>query len=303
VTAGAAAGKQVDLFLDGLVNAPIKDDRALMEFPFFSLQKTPRMRPLVYDDGKVRIEVRPGDRGIATIWDKDVLIYAASIINDRLERGLPVERTLRFSAHNLLQSTGRGSGKRAYELLLDAMFRLRSTTIVTTIEAGEVKERRGFGWIETFRVIERKTRTGKKVMAACEITLNDWMFRAIARDRRVLTISPRYFGLGMGLKRRLYELARKHCGHQERWVIALPRLIDKCGSVLEPRFFKPQLKRVVEDDDLPDYHVAMSFDPGLRDLVEEDGLDGRRWASNERILIAFWPRGMSPPGPLAAGGD
>lgn len=292
-------GRQVDLFLDSLIGAPIKDDRALMEFPFFSLQKSPRMKPLVYDDGKVRIEVRPGDRGIATIWDKDVLIYLASIVNDRLERGLPVERTLRFNAHNLLQVTGRGSGKRAYELLLDAMFRLRSTTIVTTIEAGETKERRGFGWIETFRVIERRTRAGKKVMAACEITLNDWMFRAIVKDRRVLTISPRYFGLGMGLKRRLYELARKHCGHQERWVIALPRLIEKCGSVLEPRFFKPQLRKVVEDDDLPDYHIAMSFDPAGRETPAEDGLDARRWASNERILIAFWPRDMAPPELLA----
>ena len=138
---------QVDLFLDSLINAPIKDDRALMEFPFFSLQKAPRMKPLVYDDGKVKIEVRPGDRGIATIWDKDVLIYIASVINDRIERGLPVEKTIRFNAYNLLQVTGRSSGKRAYELLLDAMFRLRSTTIVTTIAAGETKERRGFGWI------------------------------------------------------------------------------------------------------------------------------------------------------------
>ena len=69
--------KQVDLFLDSIVNAPMKDDRALMEFPFFSLQKAPRLRPLVYDDGKIKIEVRPGDRGIATIWDKDVLIYIA----------------------------------------------------------------------------------------------------------------------------------------------------------------------------------------------------------------------------------
>ena len=34
--------KQVDLFLDSLINAPMKDDRALMEFPFFSLQKAPR---------------------------------------------------------------------------------------------------------------------------------------------------------------------------------------------------------------------------------------------------------------------
>ena len=285
--------RQVDLFLDSIINAPMKDDRALMEFPFFSLQKAPRLRPLVYDDGKVKIEVRPGDKGIATIWDKDVLIYIASIINDRIERGLPVEKTVRFNAHNLLQVTGRGSGKRAYELLLDAMFRLRSTTILTTIEAGETKERRGFGWIETFRVLEKRRKSGQQVMAACEITLNDWMFRAIVKDRRVLTINNGYFRLTMGLKRRLYELARKHCGHQERWVIALPRLIEKCGSVLEPRFFKPQLRKVVEDDDLPDYHITMSFDPRGRGEVEEDGIDARRWATNERILVSFWPRGGS----------
>jgi hypothetical protein len=108
----------------------------------------------------------------------------------------------------------------------------------------------------------------------------------------VLTINNGYFRLTMGLKRRLYELARKHCGHQERWVIALPRLIEKCGSVLEPRFFKPQLRKVVEDDDLPDYHITMSFDPRSRGDVD-DGIDARRWATNERILVSFWPRGGS----------
>jgi plasmid replication initiation protein len=290
VTEGDRAEKQVDLFLDSLISAPFKDDRALMEFPFFSLQKTPRTKPMIYDDGKVRVEIRPGDRGIATIWDKDVLIYLASIINDRIERGMPVEKTVRFNAHNLLQVTGRGSGKRGYELLLDAIYRLRSTTIVTTIESQETKERRGFGWIETFRVLERKTRSGKKIMAGCEITLNDWMFRAIVKDRRVLTISPEYFQISMGLKRRLYELARKHCGAQARWVISLPKLIDKCGSVMEARFFKPQLRKIVEDDDLPDYHIAINFDPADRQAVEDDGFDGRRWASNERLLVVFSPR-------------
>lgn len=283
-------GKQVDLFLDSLVGAPIKDDRALMEFPFFSLQKSPRLKPLIYDDGKVRVEVRPGERGIATIWDKDILIYLASIINDRIEKGLPVEKTIRFSAHNLLKVTGRGSGKRAYELLFDAMFRLRSTTIITTIAAGEMKERRGFGWIETFRVLEKKTKAGVQVMSSCEITLNDWMFRAIVQDRRVLTIDSGYFKLTMGLKRRLYELARKHCGRQQRWVISLPKLIDKCGSVLEPRFFKPQLRRVVDDDDLPEYHVTMNFDPKKKAEMAAQGYDTRRWASNDRILVYFWPR-------------
>ena len=291
--------KQVDLFLDSIINAPFKDDRALMEFPFFSLQKTPRMKPLVYDDGKVKIEVRPGDRGIATIWDKDVLIYLASIINDRLERGLPVERTIRFNAYNLLKVTGRGNGKRAYELILDAMFRLRSTTILTTIASGDTKERRGFGWIETFRVLEKRSSAGKQVMAACEITLNDWMFRAIVKDRRVLTIASSYFDLSMGLKRRLYELARKHCGYQDKWIITLPKLIEKCGSVLEPRFFKPQLRKVIEDDDLPEYHIAMNFNPKDKQASDPDGFESRRWASNERIIVSIWPRAETVIEPLA----
>ena len=88
---------------------------------------------------------------------------------------------------------------------------------MTTIEAGESKETAGFGWVDNFRIVRKEMRSGRKVMAACEITLNDWMFRAIVKDRRVLTINPRYFGLTMGLERRLYELARKHCGQQERW--------------------------------------------------------------------------------------
>jgi hypothetical protein len=111
----------------------------------------------------------------------------------------------------------------------------------------------------------------------------------------VLTINPSYFKLSMGLERRLYELARKHCGYQERWIITLPRLIEKCGSVLEPRFFKPQLKKVIEADDLPDYHIIMNFDPADKEAALENGLDGRRWASNERILVTFWPRSAADP--------
>ncbi len=51
---------QVDLVLDTIGNVPLKDDRALMEFPFFSLEKRPRMEPLLYDDGRVQIRISPG---------------------------------------------------------------------------------------------------------------------------------------------------------------------------------------------------------------------------------------------------
>ena len=43
----------------------------------------------------------------------------------------------------------------------------------------------------------------------------------------------------------------------------------------------------------------MSFDPQARESLEEDGVDTRRWASNERILVAFWPRSLVAPELLA----
>ena len=249
--------QQVDLFLDQLIDAPIKDEQRLMEFPFFSLQKQPRLEPFLYDDGKVRIEISPGKKGIATIWDKDILIYIGSLLNERIERGQPVTRTIAFPAYDFLRVTSRSTGKRAYELFLDALFRLRSTTIVTTIEAGGQTERRGFGWIESWRIIERQTSGGKTAMAAVEVTINDWMFRSIVRDRRVLTISRDYFRLGMGIERRLYELARKHVGAQPEWWIGLDRLHEKCGSLDTRRKFKHRIKAIAEAQSLPDYRVEL----------------------------------------------
>ena len=267
------AGQQVDLFLDQLIDAPIKDDRALMEFPFFSLQKQPRLEPFRYDDGTVKIEIEPGPKGMASIYDKDVLIYLASVLNDRIERGAPVDRTIRFPAYDFLRVTGRGTGKRAYELFLDALFRLRSTTIITTIVAADQKERRGFGWIESWRIIERETASGQKVMAAVEITLNDWMFRAVVKDRRVLTINRDYFSLTMGLERRLYELARKHVGHQAEWVIGLARLAEKCGSSREVRKLKTDLQKIITRASIPDYRVELvaAGDVGNTPFKTRDG--------------------------------
>jgi len=287
-----AADKQVDLFLETMINAPLKDDRALMEFPFFSLQKQPRTEPLIYDDGRIKIEVLPGAKGIATIWDKDVLIYCASLINERIERGLPVDRKVRFNVYDLLRVTGRGTGPQAYALFRDAIFRLRSTSITTTIESAGQRDRIGFGWIADFHIIERDSPRGdgKKVMVGCELTLNDWMFRAIVNDRRVLTINRDYFQLGKGLERRLYELGRKHCGRQERWTIRLARLAEKCGSTQELRYFKRDLKTIIEADTIPDYQLSMGFDPQNAKAQEADGYDTRRFGGNDRVIVVFTPR-------------
>lgn len=276
-----ASDKQVDFFLDQLADAPVKDERALMEFPFFSLQKRPRKTPFIFDDGTARIEIQPGPKGIATIWDKDILIYLTSLINERVESGTVEDRTIKFSAHDFLKVTGRGTGKKGYELFLDALHRLRSTNILTNIEAGNERERRGFGWIEDWRVIERTNRNGERVMGAVEVTMNRWMFNAVVKDRRVLTINREYFSLKKGLERRLYELARKHVGRQPEWYIGVKRLAEKCGSIGTDRKFKFRINEISELDTIPDYHM---------EIVESSEVSTPFKTKGNQALVRFRPK-------------
>ena len=276
----AVAARQ-DLFLRQLSDAPFKDERSLMEFPFFSLQKRPRLEPIDYQDDDIAISIQPGPKGIATIYDKDILIYLASIIAEQMNRGEEPERTVRFPAYDFLKTTSRGTGKRAYDLFLDALFRLRSTTITTSIASGGRRERRGFGWIEDWRVLERHTSAGRMIMAGMEVTLNRWMHAAIVKDRRILTINPNYFLLTKGLERRLYEIARKHVGYQKAWYISLPRLAKKCGSEDTLRKFKFRLSQISEENKLPDYGLAVC--------------DGKAISADTPIKIKgpavhFWPK-------------
>jgi len=283
----------VDFCLDSLLSAPIKGVQQTMEFPFFCLTKKPRTTPLIYNDGMVKIEISPGADGMATIWDKDVLIYCASLINERIERGASVERRIIVPGHDILKVCQRGTGKHSYDLLLKALARLRGTTIKTNVLAGNERERSGFGWIDNYRVVERLDSRGKTIMAGVEIWLNQWMFRAIVNERRVLSLDQAYFKLKMGLERRIYELARKHCGRQARWDIGMPRLQEKCGTGNLLRNFKDDLKTIIERDSLPGYRMALLFD-GNAELVRGMKTDGYdippRWGGNNRIVVRFAPR-------------
>ena len=289
-------GQQIDLFVETLVSIPLRDDRATMEFPFFALQKRPLLTPIIYQDGNVAIRISPGERGIATIWDKDVLIYLSSLINSRIERGEEVSRTVCITAHDLLRVTHRHTGKNGYQEIYDALFRLRSTTITTDIQSGGERETRGFGWIDSFRILTKENKAGNRVMQGLEITLNDWTFRALVKDRRVLAINPAYFDLTGGLERRLYEIARKHVGRQAEWKVSLLLLAKKCGTMQRNlRRFKFDLKELAELDRLPDYQLFLINDHSspTAKAMEAAGMKGTRGAKrtpNEAVIVVFKPR-------------
>jgi plasmid replication initiation protein len=137
-----------------------------------------------------------------------------------------------------------------------ALERLAGTRISTNIVTGGKEIFRTFGLIESAEVV-RETRDGR--MQEVEIKLSDWVFNAI-RSKEVLTLHRDYFRLRKPLERRIYELARKHCGAQKEWRISLALLQKKCGSTSTSREFRRLVLNIVREDQqhdhMPDYVIS-----------------------------------------------
>ena len=107
----------------------------------------------------------------------------------------------------------------------------------------------GFGLIESWEIV-RKTRAGR--MVSVSVTLSEWLYRAVL-SKSVLTLNRDYFRLRKPLERRLYELARKHCGRQPEWRVSVEVLCKKSGSTSPRRVFRAMVREIIKADGLPDY--------------------------------------------------
>jgi plasmid replication initiation protein len=96
-------------------------------------------------------------------------------------------------------------------------------------------------------------------MIAVEVKLSDWFYHSIIANE-LLTISREYFRLRKPIERRIYELARKHCGDQPTWKVRLEKLHKKIGSTAPLRKLRVPLVELAATNHLPDYNVALSSD-------------------------------------------
>jgi len=241
-----------DFFVADVLDWALKADRHSMEHPMFSLSKTPDRTERHYEHQGRSVTIIPSSRGLATIWDKDILLYCISALVDGLNRGRDISRIVRLKAYDLLVVTNRSTGGDHYKRLEAAFDRLAGTRIKTNITTNGVRVREGFGLIDNWKIIEKAPGTGR--MVAVEVTLNEWLYNAIVA-REVLTLNHDYFRLDGGLERRLYELARKHCGNQAKWLIGLELLHKKSGSAGPVKRFRELVKKIAATDLLPDYRI------------------------------------------------
>ncbi|HKT54228.1 MAG TPA: replication initiator protein A, partial [Caulobacteraceae bacterium] len=195
------ANDQIDLFLPYLADLDLRDQREMMERPFFSLSKSKRLKPIDYTspDGRTWVHVSANPNyGMATIWDADILIYCASVLNDMKERRAnEIPRVLRVMPYDILRSIGRPVSGRSYALLGAALDRLQSTTIKTNIRAAHRREAT-FSWLASWsQIIDEKTERSRGISLA----LSNWFYEGVLMAGGVLSIDRTYFDITGGRER------------------------------------------------------------------------------------------------------
>ncbi len=292
---------QGDLFrLDSPLNGEIRGERSLMVFPFFALAKNAWMKPLTYQNDAVSIEVRPSANGVATIYDKEIVLYIASLMAAKIEAGEQVGQDFVFTAHDLFSVTGANHSARSYARLSEALERLQGTQIKTNIEAGGEGEEGFFSWLSEARLHYTRTRGGERRLKAVKVRLCDWLFRAILLDRHVLDYAAAYFQLGP-IERRIYEVARSTC-EGEGMEIDLATFRLQVGYQNPLANFRSALRLIAAADTIPDYRLALvegavEGTPG----AEPAGLVRRgRKVSPVRVVITRRPPAL-PEGETADG--
>lgn len=257
------ASKQRDLFvMSSPLLADVRGDRSLMAFPFFALSKGKWIKPLSYDNGSVSIEIVPTAKGAATIYDKEIVLYIASLMIARMEAGEDVSQEFNFTAHDLFCVTGNNPSARSYTRLSQALERLQGTQIKTNIEAGGEGEEGYFSWLSEAKLFYTRTNEAgaeTRRLKAIRVRLCDWLYRAILRDRQILNYASGYFQLGP-VERRLYEIARSSCSDGP-FEIELDELRRQLGYQNSLPHFRHVLKGIVEADAIPDYRLSFVDTP------------------------------------------
>lgn len=243
-----------DLFICDFGEVIPKSDIASMEHPLFTLSTKPDTETRNYEHNGNTVTITPSTLGMATIHDKDILIYCVSQLMAGLNQGEITSRKVRFKTHDLLVTTNRQTGGESYKRFKIALNRLRGTTIETNIKTNGEEVIEGFGIIDSYKIVvdDRK----KKRMVELEVTLSEWLYNSVI-GQEVLSINNDYFRLRKPIERRIYEIARKHCGKQKQWNIGLENLHKKVGSTGSLKKFRESINHIIKHDHLPDYSAII----------------------------------------------
>jgi plasmid replication initiation protein len=230
-----------------------------MERPFFSLAKRKRVEPIDYRVGDVwvRVEASPS-RGMATIWDADILLWAGSQLVEARAKGLKTSPWLRAPPYQILKFMGRGTRKDDYERLFAALGRLQGTNVTTNLRQGDRKRAHQFSWISEWERCVGRDGTQYGI----DLVVPNWFYAGVLDDRLILSADPAYFQLTGGIERWLYRVVRKHAGWQNTgWQFTFRQLHTKSGSAARFSDFALDIRQLADRQALPGYWLEIHRSP------------------------------------------
>ena len=274
-------------YLDSPLTGDVSNDRNTMLHSFFALEAK-RTDPIEYKAGGVEITVQGTKSGIATINDKELLVYICSIASQKLGRGEPVSQKFRFTAYDFFNVTGKTPGGKTYRYFANALERLQGTQIKTNLVTGGRRERTWFSWLKSARMETAVWSNGHEAMKAVEVELCDWLWRAIIDDKATLISSESYFYLPP-LERKLYEVGYAECADRTSAAVPLDELRQRMGVSTDLRHFRHNLGRTITHGSLKGFLIEFVHRDEAGRLIT-----ARRRIPLNRLLVRFERRPNVP---------
>jgi plasmid replication initiation protein len=278
VEGGIEKHQDLKRFMASSANVTAKDQMDLMSRCWFSL--TPdRTDPIEHEFIDARTKrtetVRitgSGEHGIATIHDQDLLIFVISQWIDAKRVGLEPTRRISFTPYQFFTWMGKAPQGTAYARLREALHRLKTTNVETTIRSQSVRLNRvkQFSWISEWEITEED---GK--IRGVEVVLAEWLFESI-RDFHVLTLDKRYFGIAGPVERWLYLYASKATGGTSgQWKETFRSLYRKSASQQAYKHYANTLRKLVNKNDLPGLRLERRVSSDGKDMLFMERIEKR----------------------------
>jgi len=233
-----------------------------------------RQEPIIHEfqDAKtkliesIKITGSP-EYGIATIHDRDLLIFAVSQLTEARQAGRPISRKVRFTPYQYFNWLGIAAAGSAYGRLGDTLDRLKGTDIQTTLRSpkhGKKRRRvRNFSWISESDYIEVDGE-----IRGIEIVLAEWLLESV-EEFQVLTFDRLYFEIPGAMERWLYLHARKCTGGPSgMWREGFKSLYAKSASLQQYKHFASSLRKIVVKDSLPGFRLELVRSAEGKDMLK-----------------------------------
>ena len=254
VEGGIEKHQNLERFTASAFDVSAKDQLDLMARCWFSLTPN-RTQPIEYRFTNAKTKrtesVRitgSSEHGIATIHDQDLIIFVISQWVEAMRSGVQPSRRVCFTPYQFFTWMGKPVNGSSYQRLKDALHRLKTTNIETTIRSHSAKRGRvkQFSWVSEWEMTEE----GGSVRGV-EVVLAEWLFESV-HGFQVLTLDKGYFQITSPLERWLYLYARKATGGAAGlWKESFRTLHEKSASQQAYKHYANTLRKVIKKNDLP----------------------------------------------------